>query len=377
MDKKPVPRIYKTLRKHLNTLPVRFPKSFTGVELQLLMDLFTEEEAETACLLSEKFRTPEEIAAEAQETPPLVIENRLQEMAKKGSVFYREQNNTYALMPLVVGIYEFQVNRMNKDFADKIFSYGIQSFGLEYMTTSKRQSRIIPIEKSVDAKTKVPSYDELEALIRKSEGRIAVLECVCRKAKDLREDPCKATDRRELCLSLGDYADTVIRNNWGRKVSAEEALEISRENQKEGLVLQAANVQEPEFICGCCGDCCGLLGMAKFFPRPADFIVSGHLCTADSDKCISCGICVKKCPMDAIVFDKKGRIQVKEGRCIGCGACVTFCPKSALSLESRNDREAPVQTTDQLWQELKKKQRSLPEKLLIGLKGILGFKNRL
>ena len=41
--------VYERLRDHLHHLPVGFPSTKSGVELRILRQLFTEEEAEMAC----------------------------------------------------------------------------------------------------------------------------------------------------------------------------------------------------------------------------------------------------------------------------------------------------------------------------------------
>ena len=40
----------------------------------------------------------------------------------------------------------------------------------------------------------------------------------------------------------------------------------------------------------------------------------------NKDECIGCGICVKKCPVNAIsIDDEKAKINMEE--CIHCGTC--------------------------------------------------------
>jgi len=47
------------------------------------------------------------------------------------------------------------------------------------------------------------------------------------------------------------------------------------------------------------------------------------------DLCIGCGLCVKKCPKQAIeLIDKKAVIS--QDKCIKCGLCINSCPKKAI-----------------------------------------------
>ena len=54
-------------------------------------------------------------------------------------------------------------------------------------------------------------YDEIRTLIKNGSKKISVAECICKKAKDQVNEPCRITDRRELCLYLGDFHDTFSR----------------------------------------------------------------------------------------------------------------------------------------------------------------------
>ena len=53
----------------------------------------------------------------------------------------------------------------------------------------------------------------------------------------------------------------------------------------------------------------------------------------DEDTCISCGACVKCCPVQAISFTKERKARIKPERCIGCGECVTVCPVKAIGMD--------------------------------------------
>ncbi|MGL4485106.1 MAG: 4Fe-4S binding protein [Anaerovoracaceae bacterium] len=56
----------------------------------------------------------------------------------------------------------------------------------------------------------------------------------------------------------------------------------------------------------------------------------------DLEACIYCGICVKQCPCDALVVDRKADPKVWKvdlDACGNCGVCVEKCPKKCLAIK--------------------------------------------
>ena len=51
----------------------------------------------------------------------------------------------------------------------------------------------------------------------------------------------------------------------------------------------------------------------------------------DEDKCISCGKCLKVCPMD-VEMNKNARNRKNATECILCQKCTKACPTKALSV---------------------------------------------
>ncbi|MDR2492445.1 MAG: 4Fe-4S binding protein [Coriobacteriales bacterium] len=61
-------------------------------------------------------------------------------------------------------------------------------------------------------------------------------------------------------------------------------------------------------------------------------MTKGHVVN-DIALCILCGICVKKCPADALVVDKPaGTWAIDPFACVQCYTCVRACPKDSLSM---------------------------------------------
>lgn len=61
----------------------------------------------------------------------------------------------------------------------------------------------------------------------------------------------------------------------------------------------------------------------------------GEHVAIDINTCVSCTLCAKNCPAEALVVDRKeGTWVIDRSACITCGLCVTKCPKKCLSMES-------------------------------------------
>ncbi|MFW5989712.1 MAG: ATP-binding protein [Desulfosudaceae bacterium] len=295
---------YKKLRRHLDKMPVGFPGTFSGVERRLLKAMFTVDEAELAVFMDYRFQPAAAIFNQARHTG--ITEERVSEllaaMEERGGIFHKEIKGVshYALVPFIIGMYEMQVKRLTPGYYLDTREYVTKKMGIEYLTTAVPQMRVIPVEKSVTPEHNIATYDEVRDLIEKTEKRIGVAECICRKARDTLGEPCRATERRELCLGFRDFHDMYDRHGWGRDISKEEAFALLDQAEKDGLVLQPSNEQQPQFVCACCACCCGVLEMMRIMPRPADFTASNFYAVLDTDTCNGCGKCLKRCQMGAL-----------------------------------------------------------------------------
>ena len=51
----------------------------------------------------------------------------------------------------------------------------------------------------------------------------------------------------------------------------------------------------------------------------------------DPEKCKGCGLCQKKCPVDAIVGEGRNKREIDQSKCIKCRTCVMACPFKAIN----------------------------------------------
>lgn len=345
--------IYRKLQRHLHKMPVGYPPTKTGVEINLLKSIFTPEQARIAAHLDYKDKTVDQIfeTAKVEVRSKDELKRILDETVSNGGIFRRTKNGQeqYAVLPFLLwGMYEHQLKRLNQKFLDDCSEYITGEFGLEFATSRLPKMRVIPIEESIEAEHNIATYDELRRLIDQAGEHIAIQECFCRKASDMQGKHCQATERRELCMSFGDLADLYVEEGWARKIDQNEALEMARQNEKEGLVLMPGNQQEPNFMCSCCNDCCGMLSLIQNYPKPADVVGSNYYAEVNAELCTGVGSCEERCPMKAVSLDN-GFAAINLARCIGCGLCVPVCPEEAISLVSKEQEIIPPVTAEELF----------------------------
>jgi NAD-dependent dihydropyrimidine dehydrogenase PreA subunit len=340
----------------LDNQAVGFPATRSGVELKILKHIFTPEEAEITSYLNYK---PEPIqtifgrVGHLVETPE-ELEKLLDRIQKKGGIESNIKNGLmhYCCAPFVIGMYELQIGRLTPEFIKDFNEYtSNKKFGIEFLGTELPQMRTIPVSKSIHPQHNVSTFDEVTSLLHQAEEPFVIIECICRKKKEIEGQSCKVTDRKETCLAIGSVARMVLKSGNGREIARDEALAILEQNQKQGLVLQPSNTEKADFICSCCGCCCGMLAVHKSLPKPLDFWVTNFLAKVEADKCEACGACENSCQVGAVVVsEEKQYAVVAPERCLGCGVCVTTCPTDAIALSKKPTEVRPPQTREDLYE---------------------------
>jgi Fe-S-cluster-containing hydrogenase component 2 len=347
----PAEDLYRKLQQHLDRMPVGFPATESGVEIRILKHLFTPAHARVALQLSaipeparvirKRFK-PEMTLEECAET--------LNDMAAKGLIQCVPIKGVphYGKLPFAIGMYERQVDRLTPEFERDTTEYLQGAFREAFHSKKTAQMRTVPVNKAIEVERGVATYDDIRAHVRSSSGPFARMNCICRQGKDLLGEPCRQTELRDNCLTIGVGAEVMVEQGAARFISRDEMLQLLDDAGREGLVLQPENTRNPLFVCCCCGCCCGVISAAKRFPRPADYFSSTYRAQVQADACDSCGTCQARCPMDAISTGGGGTC-VDEARCIGCGLCVTTCPSGAMQLTRKEARKAPPDDTRALY----------------------------
>ncbi len=357
--------IYRKLQQQLDTLPIGFPATKSGVEIRLLKFFFNLEEAEIA--INMRF-IPEPVKKIYRRVKKKVksieeLELILDRMYHKGAINLKrvmDENGEeirYHLAFLAVGMYEYQVKSITKEFYEDIEQYFEEEYRDEIVSTKINQLRTIPVEESITPEHNIATYDELRTIIESAE-KISIMYCICQKGKDLIGESCTQTNMREHCFVLNNSAQHVVDIDNGRFITKDEALNILKKAQEEGLILQPGNAQDPNFICCCCGCCCDLITNLKKLERPWEMFYSNYYANVDSNSCIGCETCLNRCQMDVISMVESIAV-VEQKLCIGCGNCVTTCPEQAITLKKKDKEMLPPKTTTDLYLKMMVKKAEL------------------
>ena len=165
--------------------------------------------------------------------------------------------------------------------------------------------RVMPVMSAIENATHKASYDEISTLIEKA-WAISVGPCSCRRSRRLMGEGCGHLEE-DMCLYLNDNAISFSKNGEHRLITKEEAYEILRRAEDNGLVHevnQALGFDDVTAICNCCGCSCYALRIAELFRSP-NGVSSNFIARVDKDKCVACGQCVENCQTNAVRLGQK------------------------------------------------------------------------
>ncbi|MBD3229738.1 MAG: 4Fe-4S dicluster domain-containing protein [Candidatus Lokiarchaeota archaeon] len=288
-----------------------------------------------------------------------MLETLMENGVISGSTSRSTGIKVYTLMPPFPGMIEFSLmkgemgekeRKLAKMF-DELFKElgeGTQKNYDSIMPQFKNfppPARVIPVEEEVKVGQDIVLLSEEASNLIDLNDTIALAHCYCRIQKDLVDDPCKATDEREICLIFGKAAQYAIKYGFARKIDKQKAKEVIKKAEDIGLVHQVFHSKldfgkDIDGICNCCKCCCGIFrlyyeGIVPFHAR-----TTHQAKLAYPDECIACGTCVEKCPMEVITLNEHAVFNVE--KCIGCGVCAYHCPQEAIEIIGTEPREVFV-----------------------------------
>jgi electron transport complex protein RnfB len=347
---------YEHLADALDALPNGFPRTPSGVEIEMLRKILSPEEARLASCLSGKRETVEAIAGRAG-VPARDVGRDLIALAKRGVVWSGKVEGEigFRLAPFIVGIYEAQLGTMDEEFADLFERYMESGGAAGIMGTVPALHRVVPGQGSVKPDVILP-YDDVRAIIEKGKT-FRVQGCVCRVQQDL-VGARKCDFPLENCTMIFEDERPPSPND----ISRQHALALLDETERIGLVHTTSNVIEGvTYVCNCCGCCCAVLRGFNEWGIDDAIARANYFAVIDAEKCTACGICVERCQVGAMSMDN-GEVEVNLERCIGCGLCVTGCPSDAPELKRKPDAQVVAPPSDfDAWERERLRNRGLDD----------------
>lgn len=165
--------------------------------------------------------------------------------------------------------------------------------------------RVLPIERSIDANTKRLDYEEVSHHLNNA-STFTVSDCSCRTSREAMGEGCGHL-KENMCIQLDHAAEYYIKTGRGREITREEAFEIIKKAEDNGLMHSVPNLDSPghtHAICNCCGCGCYAVRLGNEFLNN-DIIRSNYQSTVDESKCVACGECVDVCPTNALRLGQK------------------------------------------------------------------------
>ena len=165
--------------------------------------------------------------------------------------------------------------------------------------------RVIPVESALEGIPGVTEDERLSYYLNKYD-LFSVSPCSCRASRTLLGDGCGHL-AEDMCVQMGKGAEHYIRTGRARQISREEAYEILKRAEDNGLMHDIPNIEgvgETSAICNCCSCACfGLRAAMMFGAR--DAIRSNFVAEVDEAKCVACAQCVEVCPGNALKLGQK------------------------------------------------------------------------
>lgn len=296
-------------------------------EYYALACVVSDEQAEVALSMGlRKKRTAEYVAKKCRMSVK-AAHNILMELAQIGvcKVWHEDGEEVFFVNIFAPGILEWMVNNREQLAAHPEIGRAFEEYTRKRLATMSplfpegmAMMRVIPVETAIADLPEAKPWEKLSYYLDKYDT-YAISDCSCRAARRIGEEGCGHLEH-EICLQIGPSAEYYIRTGRARAVSREEAEQILKKAEENGLMHEMPHTDglgDTDAICNCCGCSCFSIRMANMFKTP-DAIRSNYGAVSDSQKCVACGQCVETCPTNALKLGQrlcaKEEIPMKEVR---------------------------------------------------------------
>lgn len=212
----------------------------------------------------------------------------------------------------IPGIMEMIVNNLDVVKKYPVVTYAMEAYGRVRGPMSAGMfpagiglMRVIPIETAIEGNSRRASYEEVSKYLNDN-TIFSCSPCSCRTDREAMGEGCGHL-KEDMCIQMGHAAEYYIRTGRGREITREEAFEIIRRAEENGLMHQIPNIDgsgKTHAICNCCGCSCLSLRSGTMY-KNVDMVRSNYVSKVDKEKCVACGQCVENCPMNAMKLGQK------------------------------------------------------------------------
>jgi Pyruvate/2-oxoacid:ferredoxin oxidoreductase delta subunit len=324
--------------------------------IAFIQHVFTEEEAGAVRHLHLVRGRSAAQVANAEHRPVEQVEPVLHRLANEKRCIIEagpQGKKRYRLLPIMPGMFEMvlivcrpeTLSDWHRRFIELFESLYETGYSLDYSGPTARMVRFLPVGRVIEAHPLALPSDHLAVVLDQFDD-FGVGQCQCRLTAVAKGEGCGKPLGN--CMVMGQWAAHGIQEGWLKRVARQEALEIKREAEAQGMVNWVMNVESTkgQCSCSCCGCCCHAMRMVNEFNAPALTAPPHFLPKLDQAQCNSCGRCARKCPMGAITVDMQTHAwQHRVERCIGCGQCMVACDqKRAIIMEPVPDYKLPYKS---------------------------------
>lgn len=284
--------------------------------------------------LSEKLNLPaDELMARLD---PLAERGIVFKIKMKGTSRYYLNDSLFILLrsPYWAGK-DDETTRKLASYSNKYF---LDSLGEKFGRYEYRGLRAIPIETTIKDTREVKPYEDVVKFLE-GEEIFCTSTCPCRHRKNMDTEHPNCTHSTRNCLHFGKLAQYMIEQGMGEEITRERAREILKQAADEGLVHGMSNTaMGADTICNCCSCCCLFFESQKVI-QLSGLQASNYYVAIDEETCTGCGLCIERCPADALeLVDEVSHLKSKS-LCLGCGVCVYKCPTEAMGLVKREQEQ--------------------------------------
>ena len=201
----------------------------------------------------------------------------------------------------------------------------------KYIFKGRWGGKVIPLNINFHPDTRFLPTEEILSLLSRSKVT-GISNCYCRETQIKHGENPNIKYPVRTCIHIGlgkDLREIPFKSENLRKVPKEEIVKILRRAEKAGLIHQLIYFPNPQFyyvVCNCDPLYCIVLNgfIKKGSPQ---MIKSDFIALTDERICNNCGVCEEWC-----YFGARKALHFYQESCFGCGICVSKCPNNAIKL---------------------------------------------